>query len=139
MFARKWVYQKITLQDYLPEIISSLQCGDLRAVCDGSFDCSYGTVPWCLEGSGSIIQGANVVPIRSDTLDPVRCEFGGIYTILRITDLMVVYCNLEGVAVEIWCDYEGGLRRTLSRQTISPLNYVNCLHLDMVNAINNIV
>ena len=39
----KWVCQNFTVTDDLTAILSSLKNGDLRAVCDGSFDPGYGT------------------------------------------------------------------------------------------------
>ena len=72
--SEKWVYQNITLLEYLPHLISTFHSRELHAVCDGSIDKGYGTPAWCIHGNGSIIRGLNIVPLGSDTLDPTRCE-----------------------------------------------------------------
>ena len=59
----------MTFNQNLPDIVSSLQQGDLRAVCDGSFDVGYGTTAWCLDGDVYIVRGINIAPIGSDTLE----------------------------------------------------------------------
>ena len=112
------MYQNISFQEYLPAIISSLRRGDLRALCDGYFDYGYGTAAVCLDGNGYRIRGVNIVPIDSDTLDLTQRELGEIYTIKRIAEYMVVYYQLENAAIEIGCNYERGLKRTLIRKTI---------------------
>ena len=71
------MYQNIMLNDHLPAIITYKK-GNLRSVCDGSFDPGYGTSAWCIDGDGSIIRGVNMVPIDNDTMDTTRCELAGI-------------------------------------------------------------
>ena len=73
-----WVYQHITFGDNLQTIVVSLQRGDLRAVCDCSFDDGYGSDAWCIDGDRTIIRGANIVPVGSYTLDETQCELVGI-------------------------------------------------------------
>ena len=65
----KWVYQNISFSEHLQAIVGSLQQGDLRAVCDSSFDNHYGSAAWCIDGDGAIIRGVNLVPVGNDTLD----------------------------------------------------------------------
>ena len=55
----EWVYQHITFGDHPQAIVISLQRGDLRAVCDESFDDDYGSAVFCIDGDGSIICGVN--------------------------------------------------------------------------------
>ena len=82
----KWVYQNIHIGAHLQAIVTSIQQGNLRAVCDGSFDAYYGSAAWCIDGDGAIMRGVNLVSIGSDTMDATRCELVGIYTILRIKE-----------------------------------------------------
>ena len=80
------MYQNISFGEHLQAIVGSLQQGNLRVVCDGSFDNHYGSNAWCINGDGDIIRGINLLPIDSDILDATRYELAGIYTILRITE-----------------------------------------------------
>ena len=134
----KWVYQNINIGAHLQAIVTSLQQGNLRAVCDGSFDAYYGSAAWCIDGDGAIMRGVNLVPIGSDTMDATRCELAGIYTILRIIECIIQYFHIETASIEIGSDCESGLNRTLLNTDSTPLYYVNSSHLDMINAINHI-
>ena len=113
-----------------------LQRVDLRAVCDGSFDDTYGSSAWCLDDDGTIIRGVNIVLIGSDTLDATRCELAGIYSILLIIECIIGFFKLESASIEISSDCEGGLKRTLLSTEQTPLYYVNGSHLDLINVIN---
>ena len=73
----KWIYQNTSFGDHLQAIVVSLQKCDLRAVCDGSFNDTYGSAAWCIDGDGAIIGGVTIVPVGSDTLDSTRCELAG--------------------------------------------------------------
>ena len=53
----------------MSHIVTALTNGELRAVCDGSYDIGYGTSGWCIDGSSAIMRGVNIVPIGSDSLD----------------------------------------------------------------------
>ena len=64
----KWMYQHITFGDHLQAIVISLQRGNLRAVCDNSFDDGYGSAAWCIDSDGDTIRGVDKVPVVSDTL-----------------------------------------------------------------------
>ena len=114
-----------------------LQRGNLRGVCDGSFDDGYGTEAWYIDGNGSTIGGVNVVPVGNDTLDLICCGLAGIYTILHIIECMVEYDHMNNASIEIGCNCEGGIKRTLLCKTIPPLNYVYSSHLEIINPINN--
>ena len=46
----KWVYQNIQFGTYLQAIVNSLQQGNLRAVCDGSFDAYFESAVWFIDG-----------------------------------------------------------------------------------------
>ena len=107
-----WVYQNISLLEYLPELVSEFHPGVMRSACDGSFDEDSSTVAWYIDGNRSIIRGVNIVPLGSVTLDPKRCELADIYTILRIVDFMVKYYDLDNGVIEIGCDCKGGLIQT---------------------------
>ena len=107
-------------------------------MCDGSFDIGYGTAGWCIDGSSAILRGVNRVPIGSDSLDATRCELAGIYTVLRIIECLAAFHNIPHGSVEVGCDCEGGLKRTLLRKKIQKWNYVNGSHLDLINPINKI-
>ena len=77
--SEKWVYQNITLLEYLPDLGSVFHPGELHAVCDGSFDKGCSTAAWCIDSNSSIICGVNKVPLGIDTLDSTRCELTEIY------------------------------------------------------------
>ena len=104
----KWMYQNTSFGDHLQAIVISLQKGDLRAVCDGSFDDNYGSAAWCIDGDGAIIRRVNIVTVGSDTLDATQCELAGIYTILRIIECIIQYFSIENASIEIGSDCEGG-------------------------------
>ena len=99
----------------ISQLVEALVRGDLRAVCDGSFDIGYGTSGWCIDGCSAIMRGVNIVPIGSDSLDATRCELAGIYTVLRILECLSTFHNDAAGSVEVGCDCEGGLKRTLLR------------------------
>ena len=117
----------------LPAIVSSLRQEDLRVLCDGSFDVGYGTSAWFPDGDGYLVRGVDIVPIGSDILDATRCELARIYTILRITQCMIQYFNLDEAAIEIGSDCENGLNRTLLSTDKTPLYYINGSHFDLIN------
>ena len=131
VFIRIWLH-------YHPDIVSSLRDGTLRAVYDGSFDRSYDTAAWCIEGNGGIIRGVNIVQLGSDTLDSTRCEIADIYTTSKVIDCIILYHDLDGGAVEISCDCESGFKRTLLREVILTIQFVHGVHLDIINSINSI-
>ena len=134
----KWVYQNFTVNYDLSAIVSSLKNGDLRAVCDGSFDPGYGTAGWCLEGERNIIRGVNIVPIGNTILDTIRCELAGIYTILQIVQCMGQFFHITDDAIDVGSDYKSSINRILLSTNKIPLYYTNDSHLDMINAITNI-
>ena len=107
-------------------------------MCDGFYDNGYGSAAWCSDGYGSVARGVNLVPIVSDTLDNTWCELTGIYTILRIVERMFDFFGIQSAAIEIGCDFEGGLKRMLWNFDQTQLYYVNGSHLDLINDINNI-
>lgn len=82
----KWAYQNITIVSNISQLATVLTSGELRAVCDGSFDVGYGPSGWCIDGVSFILRGVNIVPIGSDSLDANRCELAGTYTLLRIAE-----------------------------------------------------
>ena len=133
-----WIYQNITLQYYLPDIVLALECGNLRAIYKGPFDIRYGTMAWYIDGHRSIIRGVNVVSIGSNTINTIRYELAGIYNIIQIIKYMVHYFCLDKVVIEIGCDCEGGLKRTPLKTDKSPLNYIYGSHLDRINFITHI-
>lgn len=57
------MYQNISVHNYLPAIVASLYEGNLRAVCDDSFDTTYETTAWWVDGDGLILRGVNIVPM----------------------------------------------------------------------------
>ena len=134
----KWVYQNIIMVGDVSQLVDSLTNGTIRAVCDGSFDIGYGTAGWCIDGNNAILRGVNLVPIGGDSLDATRCELAGIYTVLRIIECLATFHNISHGSVEVGCDCEGGLKRTLLRKKIKKWNYVNGSHLDLINPINKI-
>ena len=134
----RWVYQNITMVGEMSQLTSALRNGELRAVCDGSYDIGYGTSGWFIDGSSAIMRGVNIVPIGSDSLDATRCELAGIYTVLRILECFAIFHNITSGKVEIGCDYEGGLKRTLLREKYIKYNYTNSSYLDLINPINKI-
>ena len=82
-------------------------------MCDRSCDNGYRSAAWYLDGDVSVARGVNLVPISSDILDTTRCELAGIYTILRIVECMVQFFGVQSAAIDIGCDFEGGLKHTL--------------------------
>ena len=121
----KWVYQNITIVGDMPQLATALANEAIRDVCDGSFDDGYGTSGWCINSIGVIIRGVNIVQLGSGSLDATRCELGGIYTILRIIECLASFNNITNGSIEIGCDCEGGLKRTLLRKKVLTHNYVN--------------
>ena len=134
----KWVYQNITIVGNVSQIATALVNEATRAVCDGSFDDEYGISGWCIDGSCVIIRGVNIVPLESDSFNTTRCELGGIYTVLRITECLASFHNITNGSIEIGWDCEGGIKRTLLRKKVLMHNYVNGSHLDLINSINKI-
>ena len=102
------------------------------------FDSRYGNSACCIDGDGSILRRVNIVPIGSDTLDATCCELADIYSILQITECIIAYYNIGEAHVELGCDREGGLTRTLLNINNTPLRYVNGSHLDLINSTNDI-
>lgn len=135
---QKMVYQKITLINEISVLVQALISGELRAVCNVSFDVGYGLAGWCIDEGGTIIRGVNIVPLSSDALDPTRCELVCIYTVLQIIECISSYYNIETGSIEIGREDEGGLKRALLRTKISTLNYVNRSHIDLINNINTV-
>ena len=98
---KKWLYQNINIVGNVSQLATALANEVIRAVCDGSFDDSYGTSGWCIDSSGAIIRGVNIVPLGSGSLDATRCELGGIYTVLRITECLASFHNITNGSIEI--------------------------------------
>lgn len=125
----------MTVNQYLPTIVSSLKQGDLRVIYDSSFNDGYGTIIWCLDGGGCIVRGLNIVPIGSDTLDATRYKLAGIYTILRIIQCMVQYFKLDEAVIEVGSDCKSDIDCTLLTTYKIPFYYTNGSYLDLINAI----
>ena len=52
---------------------------------------------------------------------------------------MSSYYEGETLEVEIGCNCKGGLKRTLLRNKIPTINYLNGSHFDLINASNSLI
>ena len=119
------MYQNLIFQHYLPDVVSALSSGHLRAVYDGSFDSGYGTTAWCINSDGSIIRGVSIVHIKRSTLDVTHCDLAGIYYILRIIKFMTRYYQIDSTNIELGSYYDGGLAQALLNSDKTPLRYIH--------------
>jgi len=85
-----------------------------------------------------IIRCVNISLLGSDTLDFTCCELAGINILLKVINCVILYYDLDGIAIKIGSDCESGLKRTLIREAESLLQFLHGAHLDFVNLINSI-
>ena len=71
-------------------------------------------------------------------MDTTHCELAGMYSILRVIECIITYYQVDEPHVELGCDCEGGLARTLLNSNPTPLRYVHVSYLDLINPINEI-
>jgi hypothetical protein len=111
-----WATEEVTQhrkgQDEGNHVAASIQTGNCRAICDGSFKGEHGTAGFCLHGSDPKhqIEGANRTPGDPADQSPYRSELGGIVGILVTAQAI---CNLHKItdgAIEIGLDCEGAIK-----------------------------
>ena len=136
-----WIHHNYTLMGSINDIVQALGRGTMKAVSDGSCDhsSSIGTSGWCIMGCGAAIRGVNITPTGSDRMDSMRCELSGMYSIVRVIELLTTYFDVRAGGATIGCDCDTAHFKTILSTDTSPLNQIKGNHCDIINAINGYV
>ena len=87
---KHWVRNNYTLTGDISGIHTALSNGTLRGVSDGTVGDECGTAGWCVIRDKSIIRGVTLIPHSRDKMDSTRSELGGLYCMLRITEIIML-------------------------------------------------
>jgi hypothetical protein len=132
----KWCLACLTFEDDGAILALAISQGDAIAVSDGSYQDTYGTASWVLEGTNSTgrILGDVVVPGNEHDQTAYRSELTGIYAILLTVSKLCQYYKINRGAMELGCDGKSALEKALGNK---PIN-IEDSNYDLLSAIRKL-
>ncbi len=118
-------------------IAQAIREGVAIAISDGSYQDTYGTASWVIEGqdsSGRLV-GDVIVPGSASDQSAYRSELAGIYSILVMAKKVCEYFHILQGSIELGCDGQSALDKAF--------NYVSIIRIedadhDLLHAIRNL-
>jgi hypothetical protein len=129
----KWCFDNLNLEDDGATLAPAIVQGDAIVVSDGSYQDTYGTASWVLEGvdSKGCLVGNVIVPGNKRDQSAYRSELTGIYAILLMVSKLCHYYNINQGTIELGCDGKSALEKALSYNTIN----IEDSNFDLLSAI----
>ncbi len=133
----KWCLEHLDLTGDGSHIAQAIMEGDAIAISDGSYQDTYGTASWVIEGqdsSGRLV-GDVIVPGSASDQSAYRSELAGIYSILVTVKKVCEYFHILQGSIELGCDGQSALDKAF--------NYVSIIRIedadhDLLHAIRNL-
>jgi hypothetical protein len=129
----KWCFSNQNFEDDGAILALAIIQGDAIAVSDGSYQDTYGTASWVLEGANSTgrLLGDVVVPGNERDQSAYRSELTKIYAILLTVSKLCQYYKINRGAMELGCDGKSALEKALGNK---PIN-IEDSNYDLLSAI----
>ncbi len=108
-------------------IALAIQQSEAIAISDGSFQDTYGTAAWVVEGTDSNGRalGAVVVPGSAKDQSAYRSELAGLYSILVFVKQLCEFYQISSGSIELGCDGQSALDKAF--------NYVYLIRVEDAN------
>ncbi len=123
----KWCLASMNLPDDGSILAHAISQGEAITISDGSFQDTYGTAAWVIEGCDSKgrMKGAVIVSGTAQDQSAYRSELAGIYSILIMVKKICEFFDIQQGAIELGCDGQSALDKAF--------NYVSIIRLDDAN------
>jgi hypothetical protein len=133
----KWCFAHLDMTDDGTILAKAISQGDAITISDGSFQDTYGTAAWVLEGSDSAgrMRGAVIVPGNANDQSAYRSELAGIYSILVAVTKLCNFFDIQQGAIELGCDGQSALDKAFNHVALIRIEDAN--H-DLLQAIRSL-
>ena len=123
----KWCFAHLDMTDDGITLAQAISQGDAIAISDGSFQDTYGTAAWVLEGIDSVgrIKGAVVVPGTAKDQSAYRSELAGIYSIMVAVTKLCKFFEIQQGAIELGCDGQSALDKAFNHVALIRIEDAN--------------